>query len=187
MIIWLLFACRSDVVYDGTLVGNAGSGKGKLARTTGAECVNPEVLVSEMRYFDSSGTLQSTETIGADLFQEIPVAFGSPASVEMDLGAFDLNCTQNNQAQTIPFSATTVSLTMASPLEDDFYIIELGDPEWLAMTDPEIPLINGSAIFVDADGDGILSASEEQLILGEGDQRGLSEEEEDEEDDTGEE
>ena len=30
--IWLilLFSCRTDVVFDGTLVGNAGSGKGKL-------------------------------------------------------------------------------------------------------------------------------------------------------------
>lgn len=179
MIVWLLFACRSDVTYEGTLVGNAGSGKGKLARTTGLECSNPNVQVFEMRYIDASGNVQSTETIDEDLFAGISVPDGSPSQLQLDLGTFSITCAQHNQEEMFSFPDTTISISMSSALISDNYIIELGDPEWLRTTDPRSALQSGSAIFIDVDGDGLLSTEEEVDILGAGDERSFDEEDSD--------
>ena len=176
MIVWLLFACRSDVTYEGTLVGNAGSGKGKLARTTGLECSNPNIQVSEMRYIDASGNVQSTETIDEDLFAGIPIPDGSPSQLQLDLGTFSITCAQHNQEEMFSFPDTTISISMLAALVSDNYIIELGEAEWLRTIEPRNALQNGSAIFIDVDGDGLLSTEEEAEVLGRGDERSLDEE-----------
>ena len=162
--VWILglLACRTEgIVYDGTLVGNAGSTRGKLAESKDHDCADPVVYVSQVRYLDSTGVENSLWMGTVDIFhQELALENGSHGIVELQIEEFALQCSVGGNETTYNFVGGTLQLVPQTALSATNYILELGTKDWLVAPNPTLLLYSASALFVDSNGDGVLQTEE---------------------------
>ena len=185
--IWLwMLACRTDITYDGTLVGNAGSGKGKLSISQGYDCTDPVIPVEQLSFQDGNGTVLASQSYTeTDLLTDgVDVASGEYLVLEMNLAPWTLDCQGPNGNETFVFSALRLRFDVQSPMTEGAYIFLLGDSEWLSDSHPEERLQTQSSVWLDVDQDGVLNP-ETDSIVGTATSDDHSDDSDDHEDDTG--
>lgn len=183
--VWILglLACRTEgIVYDGTLVGNAGSTRGKLAESKDHACADPVVYVNQVRYLDSTGVETSLWTGTVDIFhQALPLENGSHGIVELQIEEFALQCSVGGNETTYNFVGGTLQLVPQTTLSATNYILELGTKDWLVAPNPTLLLYSASALFIDSNGDGVLQ-TEEATPVGHGENRSTHDDTDEDED-----
>ena len=183
-------ACKSDIGFDGTLVGNPGRGVASPAENSGIRYNSGKGQLNNVQYaqdndgFDSQPILEDTLDREVNLFDTLdafPLQSGNWTGLKLNFTSIELNGVGND-----PFALTleNIEITIVaieSDIEvesDGAYYIELGQTGWLTLdllentdsgqidpTDPiaaEIAetLSTQSAMFVDEDKDGSLSDEE---------------------------
>lgn len=186
--IWLwILACRTDITYDGTLVGNAGSGKGKLAISQDYDCTESMIPVEQLSFLDVNGdVLDSQMYTETNLLTDgVDVASGDYSSIEMNLATWNLDCQGPNGSVFFAFDAMQLAFEVQSPMTAGAYIFLLGDSNWLESPHPEERLQTNSTMWFDVDQDGEVNPDVDSMVGRTADEH--SESPEDHEDDTGDE
>ena len=168
MILFFL-ACASDVVFEGTLVGNAGSGKGKLAENDNITFVDSQVQVLSLSVFDQNNTEQFAQDINANILTEsIPMPAGHGFRMQLKLAASTVSYLQNNVAAEYTIPQMNVDFYLNTELEPTTFLFEFGSSNWLLDADPAQMIKNKSSLFVDANGNGEIDTEERNVPIGQG-------------------
>ena len=164
---WILFVlgCRTEVAYEGTLVGNAGSGKGKLAITTGVNCEQPVIPVTQLNYLSEGGGVEATDTLsGIDLMKDgLSLRTGTFSSVQIQMDNWQLDCMKGQAPITFSFVEPLVTFNLQAEILPSTYILMLGDSEWLEDPRPEVRLQAFSSMWTDVNANGEID-TEDSLI-----------------------
>lgn len=190
---WLL-ACRTDITYEGTLVGNAGSGKGKLAISQGFDCTDPVIPVDHLSYLNDQNETLLVDDVGTtDLFTDgVGLASGEYQLLDLSMAAFSLTCMGPDGEVSWEFPAQVLRFSITSPIESRSYLFELGTVDWLLSDRPEEALQTASTMWLDGNQNGEVDVADSQVGTIETDndsdyEDDLDDDHDDDHEDTGEE
>jgi len=167
-VFWILvlgLGCRTDVTYEGTLVGNAGSTKGKLTSTSGYTCDAPQIPISNIQLFNIQGDeLYVDMNPTSDLLvegMEIPLVDAS--SVYLEMGNWELVCTVGAEENIFAFVSPTLDLALSGNGLTENMLIALGDEDWLLSPNPQEALEQNSTLWNDGNANGDIDSSDSLL------------------------
>ena len=166
MILFLL-ACASDVVFEGTLVGNAGSGKGKFAENDNIQIVESEITVLSLSVLDVEGIELYKEMIHVDIVQEpMPMPMGEGETLTLQIASRSISYIQNDVFMEYKLPEMNVVFQLNQSLVDAQYLFELGRKNWLEDPEPENLVIQSSSLFLDSNQDGSIDEEERSNPIG---------------------
>ncbi len=152
----VLNGCRTDVRYDGTLVGNAGGGKGQLVTTSGMSCTTPTIPISQIQLLDATGgVVYTTENPSTDLLTEgvkFPIIEADKLSLQMS--SWRLDCVYEGVDVVFNFENPLIEFSLQESLSGISVIFYLGDTDWLLDTDPQQILQTQSTAWLDQNQNG---------------------------------
>lgn len=192
--LWFLLACQTDVVHDGTLVGNAGSGKGQVAPNINATCETPQMIVNEIQYLDHHRRIMHSVQGQWNLFEYFPIEQGRYEHLLISVEGGTITCfVDGGSTITLPkvsnnrfssedfedqFSALqstqeqkefdmephTWDFLMTEDIRNSSYILQIGIQDWIYDEDPVWLLKEASVLYWDRNENGTLDSSENQKV-----------------------
>ena len=186
----LLAACRQDGGTQGTVVGNPGEASPQLARAVDATYEQARALIDFTDALACGVDISEESDVSAeaDLLDGaplVPIPGGTWCAIGVSVDALYVSgVTAEGQWFEIFLAPGFIEMEALRPLvvDGDRYVLELGEPDWLA---PALEEGNGSVIFIagdspmgallsdsltlrsalfeDSDGDGVLSDEERAL------------------------
>jgi len=174
ILLFSLIACRTDVTFQGTLVGNPGTGKPKLAENSSVRYTAAKATIgSIISDNDQSNNIDREIDLLSNDSLELPK--GTTNSLQVYFSDCSLSIAGTTEENFI-LPAFILNLSSNTPFtisETETYIIELAYTGWLdepSNLDPDMLadiLSSQSALYLD-NGDGILSDEERQSSLATG-------------------
>jgi len=212
MLLFFLFACSSDVTFQGTLVGNPGRGDALVAAGKDITFHHASGRVNAAYYLPKATTFSGpvsevVDTLDLDLNllksgDNIPLITGDWEAIGLEFSDGITITGETADGQSISLQTAEIFVELLSDnsiqIADQQYIIELGYPGWISSgnfgessslvveADSSIADILNfqSGLFLDADKDGSISPQErEEQSLVEPETIPEEEDEEDEEED----
>ena len=177
MLLYFILGCiREDIVHDGTLVGNAGSSKGKLAEndffvygsSSSTDLYENELFVQQIIAFDQESNILYDIQPDVDFLSQsiqIPVddIYHLRFHTKTTQIRYDHNSTLKEEILEIPESE--IDFYLQKQWEDKNYIIEFGERDWLGSDNPIEKFLYSSSIFEDVNGDGDVDDNEREYPL----------------------
>ena len=188
MLLFFLFACSSEVTFQGTLVGNPGRGDALLAEGKDITFHSASGRVDTAYYVPQStsfagpaGEISDTIDLDLDLLQSgdnIPLIKGQWEAIGLQFSNGLTITGETNDGQSISLQTAEIFVELINDagisISDNQYIIEVGYPGWLSAgsfgestdliveADSTIADILNyqSGLFLDLDKDGSLSEQE---------------------------
>ena len=165
---WMLvlgLGCRTDVTYEGTLVGNAGGTKGKLMPTSGYSCDTPWIPVNSLQLLNVQGYELYGEVSPTDDLLQTGVVIPpiDASSVHIEMGNWDLVCTVGEENTLFNFVSPTLDLKLGANGFAERMILALGENGWLLAPDPQEKLEQTSKLWNDVNVNGEIDDSDSVL------------------------
>ena len=190
-----ILACKSDIGFDGTLVGNPGRGVASPAENENMRYTTGMGQLRSIEYAQNQSTFNDEDIQEEDLDLAInllnsrstfPIRAGNWGGIRMNFDSISITGEGDIAFQ---LELNDVALTLVSDeaafsfSDSEAYFVEIGQRNWLTneqlldvgeeIIDEEHPLFseirgklaNGSGIYIDDDQDGLLSDDEREGSL----------------------
>ena len=156
----VLFACTGQGPHEGTIVGNPGDAKSKLAPGTGVQFYSAQGALNQVMLMSGG---ESTE-VGLDFigsldllepFQSVEIPAGMWDSMIVHFDEIQINGDTSDGIQDFEIILSELEITLdgqdSFSIDENDYILELGSPGWLDSALFE--LIPDIEVFIDEDSD----------------------------------
>jgi hypothetical protein len=170
MLFYFTFGCISeDIIHDGTLVGNAGSSKGKLAENaffvygSSADENDNELFIQMIVAFDQSNNVLYEIHPNVDfLSQDIQIPVDDIYHLQFHSKKTQIRYYHQTmlKEELLEIPESEINFYLQKKWEDKNYIFEFGEHDWLNAENPIQNFLYSSSIFEDINGDGIIDENE---------------------------